>query len=31
MHVFVSVHVVNSPRTTSLSQEQSVGKSSVLS
>ena len=30
MHVFVSVHVVNSPRTTSLSQESSVGKKSIL-
>ena len=30
MHVFVSVHVVNSPRPTSLSQEQSVGKNSIL-
>jgi len=31
MHVFYfRIHVVNSPRTTSLSQEQSAGKSSVL-
>ena len=30
MHVFVSVDVVNSPRTISQSQEQSVGKNSIL-